>query len=182
MYALRGRFAQAIPLLLPTVSSLDQKSTWVKRVQAATGLSFALVGVGRCAEGIAVAQKCIALGQEAEHDLTIATGQAFLALDYLMMGDANRAVEAASSCIQAAERGGEFHQAIHGHIIKGFAQIRQSRHNLAQASMEQAQRLAAQMGHEWTDLYFSVRKLHEIRDSMPKLPAKQSKYSRKRNR
>jgi tetratricopeptide (TPR) repeat protein len=154
MYALRGRFAQAIPLLLPTVSSLEQKSTWVKQVQAATGLSFALVGVGRCAEGIAVAQECIAHGQEAEHDLTIATGQSFLALDYMMMGDANLAVEAATSCIQAAERGGELHQAIHGHIIKGFAHIRQHRRDLAQASMQQAQRLAAQMGHEWTDLYF----------------------------
>jgi hypothetical protein len=165
MYALRGRFAQAIPLLLPTVSSLDQKSTWLKWVQAATGLSFAIVGVGRCAEGIAVAQRCIALGQEAGHDLTIATGQSFLALDYLMMGDANLAAEAAHACIQAAERGGELHQAIHGHIIKGFAHIRQSKRNLAQASMEQAQRLAAQMGHEWTDLYFLALGAEIARDS-----------------
>jgi hypothetical protein len=165
MYALRGRFAQAIPLLLPTMSSLNQKSTWLNKVQAATGLSFALVGVGQCAEGIALAQKCIALGQEAEHDLTIAMGQSFLALDYLMMGDANLAVEAANSCIQAAERGGELHQAIHGHIIKGFAQIRQNRRDLAQISMEQAQRLAAQMGHEWTDLYFLALTAEIARDS-----------------
>jgi tetratricopeptide (TPR) repeat protein len=153
MYATRGRFAQAIPLLLPSVSYLDKKSGWLKWVQAATGLSFALAGVGRCAEGIAVAQKCISLGQEAHHDLTIASGQGFLALVYIMIGDPSRALEAAHSCIQAAERSGELHQAIHGYLIQGSAQIRQGEHDLARASMEQAQQLAEQMGHAWTDMY-----------------------------
>jgi tetratricopeptide (TPR) repeat protein len=156
MYSLRGRFAQAIPLLLPSVSYLHKTSSWLKWVQAATGLSFALGGVGRCTEGIAVAQKCISLGQEAQHDLTIATGQGYLALIYLMIGDANRALEAAHACIQAAERGGEFHQAIHGYLIQGSAQISQGNHDLAKASMQRAQQLAEQIGHEWTDLYVLV--------------------------
>jgi hypothetical protein len=153
MYSLRGRFAQAIPLLLPSVSSLEQKSSWLKWVQAATALSFALAGVGRCAEGISVAQKCITLGQEAQHDLTIASGQGFLALVYSMIGDTHRALEAAGYCIQAAERSGELHQAIHGYLIQGSAQISQGKHDLARANMEQAQRLAAQMGHDWTDMH-----------------------------
>ena len=153
MYSLRGYFAQAIPLLLPSVTYLGKKSGWSKWVQAVTGLSFALAGVGRCAEGIAMAQKCIALGQEAHHDLTIATGQGYLALIYLMIGDANRALEAAQACIENAERGGEFHQAIHGYLIKGSAQVSQGQHEQAQESMQQGQQLAEKIGHEWTDMY-----------------------------
>ena len=75
---------------------------------------------------------------------------------YIMIGDANHALEAAHSCIQAAERGGELHQEIHGYLIKGSAQISQGKPNLAKASMEQAQQLTERIGHEWTNMYLLV--------------------------
>ncbi len=149
IYALRGRFAQSLPLLTPSVANLDTRVSWPKWVQSATGLSFALAGGGRCAEGIAMAQKCVWLGQEAQHDLTVATGHGYLALIYLMIGDDIRTFEAAQSCIQAAERGNELSYVVHGYTLQGFAQSRQGQHELARQSIERAQQLAQRLNSAW---------------------------------
>jgi len=163
--ALRGQFAQAIPVLSDAVVALEQihdEHEWIFSV----GLrGFAMLMRGEVAQGIAEAERTLVRANQAGTLTGMSVANFIIALTHLFGDSIPAALEHARAVIATAARSGDRLHAYVGYGYLAWAQTRANQLDEAETSFAQADGIAQGIGGRlaFSDWFMAAQMEHRFR-------------------
>ncbi|MCE7986630.1 MAG: hypothetical protein DYG89_36110 [Caldilinea sp. CFX5] len=139
IYLFLGRFAEAEPLLQQTLAFREKEGNQREWAQSANDCGVVIAHRGRCAEGIALVQRCLQIAQAANDAEAIATNHFYLAWLYLIVGDYAQAFAQLHLVLAVEAEAGQVGLADVVAMFQGWLHGRQGEVALAQAALARMQ-------------------------------------------
>ena len=136
---LQGRFGDAEPLIIESVTLMQNAGKPLEDVIALAQWGLALAGRGNYAEGLKQAQDSLARVQSINFVYGIEVNNVLLAWIYFLGGDMIQSLQAAQQAVQLAQAAGDWIQVFTGSVFAAWASSRLGQHSVAQAIIAQIQ-------------------------------------------
>jgi tetratricopeptide (TPR) repeat protein len=136
---LQGRFGEAEPLIVESITLMQKAGKPLEDVIALAQWGLALAGRGNYAEGLKQAQVSLARVQEINFVYGIEVNYVLLAWIHFLGGDTLQSLQAANQAVELARAVGDWIQVFTGSVFAAWASSRLGQHSVALEIITQIQ-------------------------------------------